>query len=258
MDCSREAARLPSPSRVVLVSMAAARLHFAAHGLDKKDRFGKSDPYIVLSRGGDGDEAQTVWRSPVVMKTLDPTWEAVVVPFAALFGSAAPTEDDWEAPLELRVWDWDRVGGDDFIGMVRLTADWMRQNVGGTLPLTNPVELTKAERRGKTYGNSGVVHLLAFDVVGLVAPSDEPAAPRGKPAAPAHPPPRGEGARLGKTPPQEEAASQSSGSRPVEARSALTTTTTTTTTTREAVRDEGWGTEEAKDDRYVDDLRCGI
>ena len=181
--------------------MAAVRLHFAAHGLDKKDQFGKSDPYIVLSRGGDDGEQQTVWRSPVVVQNLNPTWKAVVVPFVALFGSASPTEDDWEAPLELRVWDYDRIGDDDFIGVVRLTADWMRHNVGGTLPLTNPIKLAKAERRGTAYGNSGVVKMLAFDVVDATLPSDAaitapggegaPGPPRSKPPAPAHPPPRG-------------------------------------------------------------------
>lgn len=71
-----------------------------ARGLLAMDASGTSDPYAKLSLG-DQDR-----KSKTIKKTLTPEWKedfAFIVP-------------DLDTPIELEVWDWDRVGGDDFIG----------------------------------------------------------------------------------------------------------------------------------------------
>jgi len=45
-----------------------------AENLDKKDFFGKSDPYVVISKLTPSGAYTVVHRSEVIKNTLNPTW----------------------------------------------------------------------------------------------------------------------------------------------------------------------------------------
>ena len=48
---------------------------FAGKHLDKKDTFGKSDPYIKIYRGSKDGNWTKVHETEVIMNTLDPKWK---------------------------------------------------------------------------------------------------------------------------------------------------------------------------------------
>ncbi|VDK20023.1 unnamed protein product [Taenia asiatica] len=48
-------------------------------GLDKKDMFGKSDPYIIILRRNDRGKWEQCYQSEVVKKTLAPDWKPLLI-----------------------------------------------------------------------------------------------------------------------------------------------------------------------------------
>ena len=53
------------------------QLQLSAHDLEKKDTFGKSDPYYILSKSTPSGQFALVHRSEVVEKNLNPNWKPV-------------------------------------------------------------------------------------------------------------------------------------------------------------------------------------
>ena len=49
-------------------------LQFGADNLDKKDTFGKSDPYFTLSKQTAGGKFVEIYNSEVIKNTLNPVW----------------------------------------------------------------------------------------------------------------------------------------------------------------------------------------
>uniref|UniRef100_A0A8C3RBQ7 Copine 5 n=1 Tax=Cyanoderma ruficeps TaxID=181631 RepID=A0A8C3RBQ7_9PASS len=72
-----------------------ATLQFSANKLDKKDFFGKSDPFMVFYRSNEDGTFTICHKTEVVRNTLNPVWAAFAIPVRAL-------------------WDWDPLH--DFIG----------------------------------------------------------------------------------------------------------------------------------------------
>lgn len=83
------------------------RIQFSGHKLDKKDWFGKSDPYLVFVKptgdevnawrsraspapaavlGSYSGQRQRLWAGPVMPNTLDPQWPIVEIPIASMCG----------------------------------------------------------------------------------------------------------------------------------------------------------------------------
>ncbi|EGD81311.1 hypothetical protein PTSG_11347 [Salpingoeca rosetta] len=135
---------------------AKGDVSFKAHGvgLDKKDFFGKSDPFITISR-----QSATGWvrvhTTEVVKKTLDPTWR----PFTITVGELC--NGDYTRPLKFDVFDWDSDGGHDLIGSAESTLNDLIATKGSTLELIN----AKKAAKKKKYTNSGT---LVFDSVEIV------------------------------------------------------------------------------------------
>jgi Ca2+-dependent lipid-binding protein len=77
--------------------------------LDKKDLFGKSDPYFKIFRLREDEEAALVFESEIIKKTLDPVWKESVESIQKLCNS------DLERPLRFEVWDWDRHSSHDLM-----------------------------------------------------------------------------------------------------------------------------------------------
>ena len=59
---------------------------FTATNLDKKDFFGKSDPYMEISRSTESNQYVLVHRTEVVKNNLNPRWNSFTLPVGSLCG----------------------------------------------------------------------------------------------------------------------------------------------------------------------------
>ena len=93
-------------------SKEVVKMQLRAEKLDKKDFFGKSDPYFVISKsaGSSGQKWSVVKRSEVIMKNLSPTWAPFEISAKLLCNG------DHTRPLKFDVYDWDSDGSHDYIG----------------------------------------------------------------------------------------------------------------------------------------------
>uniref|UniRef100_A0A8C6PWT5 Copine 5 n=1 Tax=Nothobranchius furzeri TaxID=105023 RepID=A0A8C6PWT5_NOTFU len=87
-----------------------ATMQFCANKLDKKDFFGKSDPFMVFYRSNENGTFTICHKTEVVKNTLNPVWEPFSIPVRALCNG------DYERTIKVEVYDWDRDGSHDFIG----------------------------------------------------------------------------------------------------------------------------------------------
>eukprot|EP00730_Choanoeca_flexa_P018556 TRINITY_DN9027_c0_g1_i3.p1 TRINITY_DN9027_c0_g1~~TRINITY_DN9027_c0_g1_i3.p1 ORF type:complete len:601 (+),score=121.86 TRINITY_DN9027_c0_g1_i3:107-1909(+) len=121
----------------------------AAH-VDKKDLFGKSDPYFIISRAS-GSGWTPVFKSEVVLKTLDPVWRANTARLVML------TNGNMERPLKIDVFDWNKSGAHDYIGSAQFNMlQILNQPVEVPLTLIND---KKRRKKGSRYTNSGLFYL---------------------------------------------------------------------------------------------------
>eukprot|EP00929_Paragymnodinium_shiwhaense_P110470 TRINITY_DN7750_c0_g1_i2.p1 TRINITY_DN7750_c0_g1~~TRINITY_DN7750_c0_g1_i2.p1 ORF type:complete len:617 (-),score=123.62 TRINITY_DN7750_c0_g1_i2:95-1945(-) len=91
------------PQRKITVGVQKAR------GLRKADTIGKSDPYCCVEFEGDPTVRA---KTNVIKTTYTPQW------------NFSGEVQDWrDEPLVFKVWDWDRVGSHDFLGVATLTPD---------------------------------------------------------------------------------------------------------------------------------------
>uniref|UniRef100_U3J1C3 Copine 2 n=1 Tax=Anas platyrhynchos platyrhynchos TaxID=8840 RepID=U3J1C3_ANAPP len=97
------AAQELSDNRVITLSMAGRKL-------DKKDLFGKSDPFLEFYKPGDDGKWMLVHRTEVIKYTLDPVWKPFTVPLVSL------CDGDVEKLIKVMCYDYDSDGGHDFIG----------------------------------------------------------------------------------------------------------------------------------------------
>uniref|UniRef100_I3K186 Copine Va n=1 Tax=Oreochromis niloticus TaxID=8128 RepID=I3K186_ORENI len=87
-----------------------ATMQFCANKLDKKDFFGKSDPFMVFYRSNEDGTFTICHKTEVVKNTLNPVWEPFSIPVRALCNG------DYDRTIKVEVYDWDRDGSHDFIG----------------------------------------------------------------------------------------------------------------------------------------------
>uniref|UniRef100_A0A3Q3VQ07 C2 domain-containing protein n=1 Tax=Mola mola TaxID=94237 RepID=A0A3Q3VQ07_MOLML len=87
-----------------------ATMQFCANKLDKKDFFGKSDPFMVFYRSNEDGTFTICHKTEVVKNTLNPVWQAFSIPVRGLCNG------DYDRTIKVEVYDWDRDGSHDFIG----------------------------------------------------------------------------------------------------------------------------------------------
>lgn len=134
------------------------RLQLSGRGLDKKDWFGKSDPYLEIHRAaasGSSAAAPTlVYRSEVVKNCLDPAWKAFELSLAALCNG------DRRRGLQFTVWDWNASGRPDLIGSLRTSVEQLEAG-----QLTYQLVNDKlAVKKGDKYKDSGSLIFTKFQL----------------------------------------------------------------------------------------------
>uniref|UniRef100_A0A8C9XR26 Copine 8 n=1 Tax=Sander lucioperca TaxID=283035 RepID=A0A8C9XR26_SANLU len=85
-------------------------MQFCGNKLDKKDFFGKSDPFLVFYRSNEDGTFTICHKTEVVKNTLNPVWQAFKISVRALCNG------DYDRTIKVEVYDWDRDGSHDFIG----------------------------------------------------------------------------------------------------------------------------------------------
>ncbi|XP_071156234.1 copine-8-like [Mytilus edulis] len=130
---------------------------FRASKLDKKDFFGKSDPFLTFSRANEDSSFTVVHRTEVIKKTLNPTWKPFTISVRALCNG------DYDRSIKVECYDWDADGGHDFIGEFQTTLRELsrgpsQQNI---FECINGKKRDKKLKKGKSYTNSGVIELMS-------------------------------------------------------------------------------------------------
>uniref|UniRef100_A0A4W3IA21 Copine-2 n=1 Tax=Callorhinchus milii TaxID=7868 RepID=A0A4W3IA21_CALMI len=132
-----------SDNRVITLSVAARKL-------DKKDFFGKSDPYLEFYKQEEDGKWMLVHRTEVIKNTLDPVWKTFSLPLVSLCNG------DIDKTVKILCYDYDNDGGHDFIGESQTSVTKMSE-------ASNSIEIelecinTKKQKKKKNYKNSGII-----------------------------------------------------------------------------------------------------
>ncbi|ETE72623.1 Copine-8, partial [Ophiophagus hannah] len=135
-------------------SKDVATMQFCANKLDKKDFFGKSDPFMVFFRSNEDGTFTICHKTEVVKNTLNPVWQSFAIPVRALCNG------DYDRTIKVEVYDWDRDGSHDFIG--EFTTSYRELARGQSQFNVYEVVNPKKKMKKKKYSNSGTVTLLSF------------------------------------------------------------------------------------------------
>uniref|UniRef100_A0A1I7ZW41 Copine-3 n=1 Tax=Steinernema glaseri TaxID=37863 RepID=A0A1I7ZW41_9BILA len=120
--------------------------------LDKKDFFGKSDPFLNIYRINDDGSRVLAHRTEFIKRTLNPKWVPFEINLRQLcFG-------DRTRKFRIECFDYDNDGGHDLIGTCETTCDRLVFQEDQEIPLINQ---KKKDKKGKRYKNSGT---LVFEV----------------------------------------------------------------------------------------------
>jgi copine 1/2/3 len=131
------------------------KLHCYAESLDKKDFFGKSDPYFVIERQV-GNGKVSAFRSEVIKNTLNPGWKPFQLPLNQLCGSTPTT------PMLITVFDWDNDGSSDYIGEFTATLAQLQECAQKRTAFS---VINKSKEGKKGYRSSGNFFVRVCDVV---------------------------------------------------------------------------------------------
>ncbi|XP_013779961.1 copine-8-like [Limulus polyphemus] len=98
------------PSYIIVVSEEVgsckelAIMQFLAIHLDKKDFFGKSDPFLCFYRCNEDNSYSVVHKTEVIKCTLNPTWKPFTIPVRRLCNG------DYDRSIKVECYDWDSDG----------------------------------------------------------------------------------------------------------------------------------------------------
>ncbi|XP_064406207.1 copine-9-like isoform X1 [Halichondria panicea] len=129
-------------------------MHLTATKLDKKDFFGKSDPFFEIAKSQEGGTFTEVYRSEPKLKTLDPIWPSFSMSIQRLCSG------DWDRVIKFTVWDWNKSGDHDYIGSCTATLREICPERGGQV--YNLAVMNEEKKKKKKYTSSGT---LNFKVV---------------------------------------------------------------------------------------------
>jgi len=120
-------------------------------GLDKKDKFGKSDPFIVISRIEDDNSLVQIYKTEIIKNTLDPKWKTIEIE-EVKFNNCNP-----DRMLLWEVYDWDKNSNNDLIGIFKASTRMILEKKKFEL-----INDKKKEKKKEKYTNSGVISFDKF------------------------------------------------------------------------------------------------
>ena len=134
------------------------QFYFKGIKLDKKDWFGKSDPYLIVYRQLPGNTWTEVYRTEVVMNTLDPVWKPLSTTAQKLCNG------DFKKPIKIECYDYDSVGKHDLIGYNTVCLEELVKIGSSFLVYEND----KKRQQNKKAGTIQVVDVLHKKVLSFI------------------------------------------------------------------------------------------
>ncbi|EGG13384.1 hypothetical protein DFA_11145 [Cavenderia fasciculata] len=126
----------------------------ACRHLDKKDLFGKSDPYFKIFRKNEDDVTWTeFYQSKVIMNELNPIFEANKFPIDVVCGG------NLDRPIKFEFFDWDKRSAHDLIGIFETTLRQLQESDIRTMEI--PIVNVKKDCKSG-YKNSGICYFKSF------------------------------------------------------------------------------------------------
>ncbi|XP_065097289.1 copine-1 isoform X2 [Paramisgurnus dabryanus] len=126
-------------------------LEIEAKNLDKKDLFGKSDPFLEFFKQGEDGKWQLVYRTEVIKNNLNPSWKKFTVSLHTFCNG------DINKPIKVTCYDKDEDTSSDMIGEFTCTTAKLLE------AKDNAVEFDcihpDKQKKKKNYKNSGVVRI---------------------------------------------------------------------------------------------------
>ena len=122
--------------------------------LDKKDFFGKSDPYFEIRKIREGKHSVVVFRSEVYKNTLNPVFKVFEI------GMFLLCSGDDNTPLKFDVFDWNLNSPPDPIGTFTTSLPEIKK--GKDFEIVNH---EKQKKKGGKYKNSGIFHFTDIKIV---------------------------------------------------------------------------------------------
>ncbi|KAI3355082.1 hypothetical protein L3Q82_017957 [Scortum barcoo] len=129
----------------------------SARKLDKKDFFGKSDPFLEFYKQT-GTGWQLAHRTEVVKNNLNPVWKPFRIPMQSLCGG------DVEKSIKVDCYDYNNSGSHDFIGSFETTLAQIQQ-ASQTYAAEFECINSKKKQKKKGYKNSGVIIVKQCKIV---------------------------------------------------------------------------------------------
>jgi len=126
--------------------------YFSASDLDKKDWFGKSDPYLEIYREDSLGDKILLHKTEVIKNTLNPTWRKFSISMQSL------SRGNIDTAILVKCYDWDSDGSSDFIGEFRTKVRNLLEANASKIEwdCINP---DKRRKKGSKYKRSGIIIL---------------------------------------------------------------------------------------------------
>ncbi|KAM4612521.1 copine-1-like isoform 3-T5 [Polymixia lowei] len=131
-------------------------LELEAKNLDKKDLFGKSDPFLEFFKQTDDGLWQLVHRTEVVKNNLSPSWKKFTVPLQTFCSC------ELDRPMKVVCYDRDGDSSDE-IGQFSCSTSSLLQ--AGTSRVEFDCVHPEKQKKKKSYKNSGVVSVKSCQLV---------------------------------------------------------------------------------------------
>ena len=120
-------------------------------GLDKKDWFGKSDPYLEFQRCNEDNTYTVVHRTEVIKNTLNPIWKVFTIPVQVLCNG------DYQRNIKVFCYDWNSSGTSDLIGVFETNLEDLK---GYRTGKASSYDIFNLDKHGKRKSKkSGSIHI---------------------------------------------------------------------------------------------------
>ncbi|XP_002732170.1 copine-8-like, partial [Saccoglossus kowalevskii] len=131
-------------------------MQFKGEKLDKKDFFGKSDPFLVFYRCNEDGSYTICHKTEVIKNTLNPNWK----PFSIMVRSLC--NGDYDRTIKVECYDWNSSGSHEIIGEFTTSLRQLSQGpgAGNHYECVNKVK----QKKKKSYKHSGMITLLSCSV----------------------------------------------------------------------------------------------